>query len=152
MPTRPARSAVSLLELLAVVALVGVFVAVAAGRFGQSAQGNFAARGDARRLALDLVQCQRRAIASGANHYLEFTTSSGAIVGYTLYQRTGPSSGTAVDAYQAFSTGLTVTSAQSQLEFTFDGSALTAYAVTLAGANQTRQVSVTAATGNVRVQ
>jgi Tfp pilus assembly protein FimT len=142
----------SLGELLAVVVLLGIFAAVASARFGQSAQKNFGAQGDARRLALDLVQCQRRAIASGANHYLEFTTSGGNVVGYTVYRRTGPSTGTAIDVYRDFSQGETVTCAQTQLEFTFDGAALAAYTVTLAGPNRTWQVLVVQATGAVRVQ
>lgn len=147
-----ARAGLSLLELLAVMTLLGVFTALAAARFGQSAQKNFAAQGDSRRLALDLVQCQRRAIATGANHYLELADSGGNKTGYTVYRRTGPSAGTVVDGPREFSQAETVTCAASQLEFTFDGSALGAYTVTFAGPNRTRTVTVVAATGAVRVQ
>ena len=148
MKTAQPRAGLSLLELLAVVTLLGIFAALASARFGQSSQKNFAALGDSRCLALDLLQCQRRAISSGANHFVEFTTSGGAKVGYTVYRRTGPSAGAAVDSYREFSQGETVTSAASQLEFTFDGSALSSYTVTFAGPNRTRTVTVVAATGH----
>jgi hypothetical protein len=103
-------------------------------------------------LALDLMQCQRRAAASGANHNLEFTESGGVKTGYTVYRRTSPSTGTAVDAARTFDQAETVTCASSQLEFSFDGTALAAYVVTFAGPDRSRQVSVVPTTGAVRVQ
>lgn len=152
MPSRRARNGLSLLELVAVLTLIGVFAAIGAARFGPSAGRNFSSGGDARRLALDLLQCQRRAISNGANHYVEFTSSSGSIVGYTLYRRTSPSTGTAVDAYRDFPQGETVTTSHTQLEYQFDGSALAAYVVTFTGPNRSTQVSVVPASGGIRVQ
>jgi hypothetical protein len=102
-------------------------------------------------LSLDLLHCQRRAIASGTNHFVEFVSSGGNIVGYYVYRRTGPSSGTAVDDYREFTQGETVTTTHTQLEFQFDGTALAASTVTLAGPTRTWHVTLVPASGGIRV-
>jgi hypothetical protein len=132
--------------------MLGVFVAVAAARLGPEPLKNFATRGDARRLALDLLQAQRRAISTGNNHYVEFTSSGGNIVGYTVYRRLTAGGVQAVDGPRDFPRGETITASHSQLEFDFEGAGLAAYQVTFAGANQTWRVTVVPATGAVRVQ
>ena len=140
----------TLLELIVTVSLVATFAAVAIARLSSSTQANLSTNGDARRLALDLLQAQRRAISTGNNHYVEFTTSGGTIVSYTLYQRQGGSNVVA-DATHTFNTQITVTTSATDLEYQFDGTALASYTVTLAGPNMTYQVAVTASTGNVKV-
>ncbi len=145
------RAGFSLLELLAVVTLLGVFVAVAAARLGPAPLENFASQADARRLALDLLQAQRRAIATGENHYVEFAQSGGQIVGYTVFRRLAGGGVAAVDSYRDFPRGETVAASHAQLEFNFEGAALAAYQVTFTGPNQAWRVAVVAATGAVRV-
>jgi hypothetical protein len=139
------------LELLAVLALLGIFAAVAAARLGPAPLKNFASHADARRLALDLLQARRRAIATGDNHYLEFTSSGGQTTGYTLYRRLSGGGTQAVDAPREFSHQETVTASHSQAEFNFEGAALAAYQVTFTGPDRAWRVTVVPATGAVRV-
>jgi type II secretory pathway pseudopilin PulG len=145
------RWGMTLAETLAVVALLGVFAAVAAVRIGTAPLQNFAAQSDARRLALDLLQTQRRAIATGDNHYVEFTSSGGQVVSYTVYRRLSGGGVEVVEATREFAQQETITASHVQAEFQFDGSALASYQVTLAGPNKSWQVTVIAATGAVQV-
>jgi len=144
------RSGYSFLELVAVVAVIGVLAAIAAVRFSADSVGNLAAKVDARKVALDLAQARRRAIATGDNHLLVFQQSGGDIVGYTVHRRWPDTSTTAVDEYRPFPGHLTVTVAPSDPEFTFQGEALAAYTITLAGPERTWQVTVAQATGAAR--
>ena len=102
-------------------------------------------------MASDLIQARRRAIATGDNHYVEFTTSGGAATGYTLYQRVGGGGVQAVDEYRAFVQQETVNVSHSQAEFDFEGAALAAYQITFSGPDRTAQVTVVPVTGAVRV-
>ena len=149
---RARRAGMTLAETLAVVVLVGVFAAVAVARLGTAPLQNFAARSDARRLALDLLQAQRRAIATGDNHYVQFNSSGGSIVSYDLYRRLSGGGVAAVDATRTFSQNEAVTVTHTEAEFQFDGSALASYQATLAGPDRSWRVTVVAATGAVRVE
>jgi type II secretory pathway pseudopilin PulG len=140
-----------LLEAILVLTLIGIFAAIALVRLAPSTAADLGAQSAARRLALDMLQAQRRAILTGQNHFLQTTSQSGQIVGYTLYQRLGGGSTTAVDAYRAFPTSVSVAVTPSDPEYTFDGSALAAYQVTLTASDQTWQVTVVPTTGAVRV-
>jgi type II secretory pathway pseudopilin PulG len=145
------RRGLTLLELVGVLILVGIFTAVAMTRLGASPIADFASRSDARRLALDLLQIQRRAISTGDNHYIEFVTSGSKITGYRIYRRPPGGGVQEVDDLREFPHGESVTTTHNQLEYTFSGAALADYVVTFAGPNQTRTVSVVPATGTVRV-
>ncbi len=147
---RNQRRGFTLLELIVTVTMVGILAAVTTARLSSSTQANHSTVGDARRLALDLLQAQRRAIATGDNHYVAFTTSAGKIVNYTLYRRQAGVN-VAVDAVHTFDTQITITSADTNLEYQFDGTALSAYSITLAGPNMSYQVTATMATGSVKV-
>ena len=59
----------SLLELVGVVTLLGVLAAIAALRVGKTPHQALGATTDARRLAMDITQCQRRAIATGRPYW-----------------------------------------------------------------------------------
>jgi len=144
------RRGITMLELVCAVTLIGICGAIAMSRLSSSTKALFNAQGDARRLALDLLQTQRRAITTGLNHYITFTSSGGKIVSYTLMQRNGAST-TAVDAVHTFDTLLTVTSTATDLEYQFDGSTLAAYTVTIAGGGTTFTITVNQVTGNVKV-
>jgi Tfp pilus assembly protein FimT len=139
------------LELIVVLILIGVFTAVAMARFGMDPLKNFASQSDARRLSSDLIQARRRAIATGDNHYVEFTSSGGAITGYTLYRRLGGGGVVAVDESRTFVQQETVGVSHSQAEFNFEGAALAAYQITFTGPDRTAQVTVVPVTGAVRV-
>ena len=138
------------MELIAVVALMGILFAVGAVRLGPGASNNMSARAAARILATDLRQAQRRAIASGDDHYLEFQTQSSVITGYQSFRDPG-SSPIAVDGLREFPSGLAVTSADSKLTFDFEGTAAAAYDVTFAGPDRTWRVQVIPVTGAVKV-
>ncbi len=133
-----------------VLTLLAIFTAVAASRLGPLPRMNFAANADARRLALDMMQARRRAIATGDNHYLEFTSSGGQVTGYTLYRRLGGGA-QAVDAARTFPHQETVTVSHAQAEFNFEGAALAAYQVTFTGPDRTWRLTVVPVTGAVRV-
>lgn len=151
MPDPMRREAFSLLELIAVVAVLGVLAVAAVARFGPAPLKNAAARADARRLTLDLLQTQRRSIATGDNHYLEFTLNGSAPVGYTLYRRLSGGGTQAVDGYREFAQGETITTTHNQLEYNFSGAALAAYQVSFAGPDQRWRVTVIPVTGAARV-
>ncbi|HZZ73522.1 MAG TPA: type II secretion system protein [Pirellulales bacterium] len=152
MRTRDAeiRTGFTLLELVVTLSLLATFAAIAMARLGTSTQANLSASGDARRLSLDLLQAQRRAITTGNNHFLAFTSSGGKIVSYQLFQRVGAST-TAADAVHVFNGSVAVTSSATNLEFQFDGTALVAYTITLAAPDVTYQVTVAASTGYAAV-
>src|SRR5262245_10623522 len=145
------RAGLTLLEIVCVLTLIGIFAAVAAPRLGLAPIKNFAAQGDARRLALDLMQARRRAIATGDNHYLDFVTSGGAVTSYTLYRRLSGGGVQAVDSVRNFPQQETVAASHAQAEFNFQGTALAAYQITFTGPDRTWQVNVVMATGSVRV-
>jgi prepilin-type N-terminal cleavage/methylation domain-containing protein len=132
MKTNRQRRGVSLLELLAVVSLMGILFVAGTVRLGPSAADNMSALAAARLLASDLRHAQRRAIATGDDHYLAFQTQGPVITGYQSYRDSGGSP-VAVDEIREFPSGLTVTSAHNQLVFNFEGAANAAYSVSLAG-------------------
>ena len=149
---RRAPRAISLLELLAVVAVLGILAAVGVGRLASGTLQDVGARTDAQRLAADLAQARRRSIATGENHYVGFTTGAGGTAtGYTLYRRSASEGNVAVDEPRRFGGGVVVSSAHSDAEFTFEGAALAAYQVTLAGPEQTWRVEVVPVTGSAAV-
>lgn len=149
MKTTPQRRGVSLLELIAVVALMGILFAAGTVRLGPNAANDMSARAAARLLATDLQHMKRRAITTGDDHYVEFTTQGSTITGYQMYHNSG--SPETVDDLREFPSGLTVTSADSQLTFDFEGAASAAYDVTLAGPNRSMSVQVVPVTGAVIV-
>jgi hypothetical protein len=139
-----------MLEMIAIVAILALIGVTAMVRLGPSLLGDFGSEADARRLALDLLQAQRRAITTGDNHFVEFTMNGSNATGYTLMRRTGGTT-TAVDAPRTFPPQVTVTPSASSAEYQFDGSALAPYQVTLVGPNQSWQVTVVQLTGAVKV-
>lgn len=150
---RAVRGAFSLLELLAVVTILGVLVAAGFATMTTDAVANHSAGVAARQLALDLEQARRQAIATGSNHFLQFTLSGANITGYTLRRSNGAGS-TAVDTYRAIPAQVTVTmspSGSTSPVMNFEGQAASSYTVTLAGPKRTWQVIVTAVTGRPRV-
>ena len=53
-------------------------------KFGTSTVQNLSGEGFARKLALDLMQARRRTIATGDNHYLQLSPSTGNVTSYTI--------------------------------------------------------------------
>jgi prepilin-type N-terminal cleavage/methylation domain-containing protein len=145
-----ARRGVTLLELIAVVTILGFFAIVAVSRIGSGTLDNFGAQADARRLAVDLLQARRRSIATGENHYVNFTIAGGEATGYTLYRRDGGGD-VAVDSLHEFPANVVVTSSHDDAEFTFEGMALAAYQIELTGPEQTWRVNVVPVTGAIDV-
>lgn len=144
------RRAMSLLELTIVVAILGLLTIAAVTRFGQDSLGNGGAEGFARKLALSLVQARRSTISTGDNHYLQLTSSGGSVTSFALIRRASGGD-TQVDETRSVPQDVTVTSADSVLEFDFEGSALGFYSVTSAGPDRSWSVSVVTLTGAVRV-
>ena len=143
--------AITLLELLAVIAIMAVFVTVAASRLGPETIGNFGARADAHRLAADILQARRRSIATGDEHYLDFTVSGGRVSGYTLYRKAQSQGKVAVDEPHEFPVDVVVSTSAPKVRFTFEGAAAAAYQIVLTGPGQTWRVDVVPATGTTVV-
>ena len=144
------RRGISLIELIAVVVILGVVAAVAVGRLGFQSLADVGSQADARRLAFDLLAVQRRAIATGDNHYLQLDQANGRFVGYTAY-RVSAAGAVAVDNPRTFATGLNLQASHTRMEFTFEGAALAAYQITLAAPDRSWQLTVVPTTGAVRV-
>ena len=142
--------ALSLLELVASIAIMGLLAVAATTFLGSSATGNSGAEGFARKLALALVHARRSTISTGDNHYLSLTSSGGNVVSFSLIRRAS-SGDIQVDDTRTVPQGVTVTSAQSTLEFDFEGAALSAYSITVAGPDRTWVVSVIPLTGTALV-
>jgi prepilin-type N-terminal cleavage/methylation domain-containing protein len=147
---RKPRRGVSLLELLVVVVLLGIFAATAAMRFGRTVLGEYGARGTARELSLALLTCQRAAIASGDDHYVEFLSTGGEIVQYRLMRDVGGTP-VLVDGPKNLAPDVTVTSSHPTLRFDFEGSAAANYTVSVSGTDRAWSISVVPITGATSV-
>jgi len=137
------------LELVAVVTLIGILASVAMFRLGSAGLGDFGAQGVGGRIALDLKLARRASISTGDNHYLSFTVSGGKVTSYRMYRKASGGDVTA-DAARDIPDELTVTVSATTAQFNFEGEALAAYQITLAGPNRTWQLDVVPVTGMVR--
>jgi prepilin-type N-terminal cleavage/methylation domain-containing protein len=144
------RRGVTLLELLVVITLLGIFTSVAAMRFGRTLFAEFGAHSTARQLSLALLTCQRAAIRTGDDHFLQFTVSGGEAVSYRFMQDTGSGS-QLVDGPVAISDDVTVTVSDTDMRYTFEGAAGGAYQIQIVGENRSWQVDVIPITGAVQV-
>ncbi len=144
-----ARRAMSLLELAIVASLLGLLALAGISRFGFDTLANGGAEGFARKLSLALMHARRATIATGDNHYLQLATSGGNVTGFTLMRRASGGD-VQVDQPRAVPADVTVTSAQSILEFDFDGAALAAYSVSVVGPNRSWNVAATPLTGAIQ--
>lgn len=133
------------------VVVLAVFALVAIGKVGRDTFLDVGAKSHAQRLAVDLSQARRRSIATGENHYLGFINDGGSITGYTLYRRDATLGNVAADEPYEFPADVIVTVSHSEAEFDFEGSALAAYQIDLAGPNQTWRVNVVLTTGTARL-
>jgi len=105
------------------------------------------AQGFARRIALDCSHARRLAIATGDNHFLQFTIVGGQATQYALYRRQGAGT-TLVDDIRAVPADVTVTTGgASDLEFTFVGEALASYTITVQAPDRSLSVTVPQVTG-----
>ena len=142
-------SGVSLIEILVVVTIIGIISVVGLARFAGGTSKVVAAESDARRLALDLRQAQRRAISTGDNHYLLFDTTSG-FTTYTLYRRASGGD-VAVDEPRTISSGVTGVTSHTVTEYTFEGKALAGYTIAFNTSIKNWFVTVIPATGYAKV-
>lgn len=143
------RRAFSLVELVAVLVILALLAAATVTRFGSGTLENLGAEGCARKLALDLLQARRRTIATGDNHYLQLTIAASKVTSYVMMRRAAGGDAVADQARQV-PAGVTVTTSHGALEFNFDGAALAAYALSVAGPQRSWAVSTIIATGAVR--
>lgn len=148
---RRLRRGFSLLELLAVITLLGVLAAVGVSRMDRGTLMDVGAQGDARRVALDLLQARRRAISTGDNHFVSFTLSGGTASSFTLFRRTSGGD-VAVESVRTVSEGVSITPNATEAEFVFDGTSLASYSIAVVGQDKSWTVLVIPATGSIRVQ
>jgi hypothetical protein len=132
-----------------VLVILALVAAATVTRFGSNTLENLGAEGFARRLALDLIQARRRTIATGDNHYLQLAVSGGAVTGYTMVCRAAGGDA-AVEQPRQVPAGVTVTASHTTLEFDFDGAALAAYSISIAGPKRSWSVSTVIVTGSVQ--
>ena len=142
--------AMSLLELTAVIAVLGVLAIAGISRFGSEAIANGAAQGLARKLSLALTHARRATIATGDNHYVQLTPSSGDITAFATIRR-GDGGDVQIDQSMTVPADVNVTSIARELEFDFDGSALSSYNVTISAPTRSWQITVVPLTGAIRV-
>ena len=145
---KSSRRAISLIELAAVGAILALVTLAGISRFGHNTLANAGAEGFVRQLSLALAHARRSTIATGDNHFLQLSPASGDVTEFTLMRRTG-SGDIMVDETRSVPQDVTVTSAQRDLEFDFDGTALAAYAISIIGPNRSWDLSVVPLTGAV---
>lgn len=138
----------SLLELAAVGAMLALLTLAGISRFGHGTLANGGAEGFARQLSLALSHARRGTIASGDNHYLQLSPASGNVTSFALTRRTGGGD-VQVGQMRTVPQDVTVTSNLKELEFDFDGTALAAYSVSIAGPDRSWSVTVVPLTGSV---
>ena len=138
------------MELTVVVALIGLTSLAATTRFGHSTLANAGAEGFTRQVALALMQARRSTISTGDNHYLQLTTSGGYITSFALIRRASGGD-EQVDQSWTAPGDVLATSADTDLEFDFEGSALASYSVAIAGPDRSWAVSVVQLTGAIEV-
>lgn len=130
---------------------MGIFGAVVVGRYGRKMLTEFGSQSDARRVSLDLTHTQRAAILTGDNHYLQFDTSAGQVVGYQMFRRLDNGSTAAQDEYHWLSSDITVTTSHPQAEFNFEGQALAPYSIRLTGTKREWTINVVPINGAINV-
>lgn len=147
---RNRRHALTLLELLVVVTFIGIFATAVAMRFGRTLFAEFGSQGEARQLSLALLACQRAAISTGDDHYVEFLSGGGGINSFRIMRDVGGVA-TLVDGPKALSSNVTITVSNSTMRFNFDGSALSNYWINIVGQARTWRVDVIPINGTIRV-
>ncbi len=146
------RRAMTLCELIAVTFIIGIVSMMCAIRYGVGTVADVGAQGFARRVALDCSQARRCAIATGDNHLLRFTLSSGKATQYAVYRKISGVA-TLVDDVHVVPANVTVTTGGvTDLEFQFTGEALGSYTVTVSAQDRNRVVTVSQVTGQSFVQ
>lgn len=138
----------SLWEMAAVVTLLAIVAGIVVGRNGRTLIGNYGSQADARRLGLGLLQAKRRTISTGITHAVQFNSSGGSIVSFSVVSIVGGVP-TVVDGPTTFSTDLAVTSSHTQMTYDFEGKAAAAYWVQLAGPSVTWRIDVVPITGAI---
>ena len=147
---RDIRNGITLLELIATISIIAIISIAGIASFKGSAQSDYGAQAEAKKLALELLQAKRRAISTGDNHYIALNSSGGNIVSYQLFRRTGGGD-VAVEDLKSIEGNLTISTTATPIEFDFEGQSLATATVTFAGPNRTWQIEVIATTGTARV-
>ncbi len=145
----PTRRAITLLELIAVLTLMGIMSAVTIARYSTGSQFFAGAQADMRRLITDLQLARRRAISTGDNHLISFTTTGGVITGYEMQRRDVNGGLTTLANSHTFNDEITVAVTPGNPEFNFQGEGLAAYQISLATNGRTWLITVVPITGYV---
>jgi len=126
--------------------------AVASARIGRSIFAEFGSGALAKEMSLDLLTCQRRAIATGDDHFLRFVISGGRAISYRMMRKTGTGDVSA-DAVKPISDDITVTitAPTNDMNFRFEGQADFAYQIAILGVTRSYRVSVIPVNGAVQV-
>ena len=138
------------MELLAVVTLMGIFGSLAMARYGPTLFGDFGSQAEARRISLALLQAKRRAITTGADHAVQFSTS-GATTYYSVVSYDGFGVASLVDGPFAIDTRVQIVPSHSEMIFNFEGQAAAAYQVALSGDHRAWNIAVVPISGAINV-
>ena len=140
----------SLLELAIVGTMLALLALAGISRFGHNTLANGGAEGFARQLSLALAHARRGTISTGDNHFLQLSPASGNVTSFVLMRRAAGGD-EQVGQTRTVPQDVTVTSALKQLEFDFDGTALAAYSVSIAGPDRSWNVTIVPLTGATEV-
>lgn len=146
----PMRTGHSILELLAVLAIMGVVALAGVAVFRLDAIGAVGSQTTANQLARDLQMARRRAISTGKDHILHWTTVSG-VTTYQILEEQADLSTVSVDYLHTIPENVGVSFSAADMEFSFDGTAAASYTATFTGADRSFTCQVWSATGNVAV-
>jgi len=153
-----ADGGVTLIELTLVLAITAAILTAGVARLGRSGFLQSEGQQVARRLAADLRYAHSQAIAGGASHYLRFTSagfgSGDGLTVCTQYAIYRVEAGGDVQAEppRVFPSGVSVAVSALRAEFTPAGSAVAAYTFKVNSTARSYRITVTLATGAVRLQ
>ena len=119
-------------------------------RYGRTIFAEFSAQGATRELSLALLSCQRAAINTGDEHYVEFLAPGGKISSYRI-MRDISGVVTLVDGPKALSDDVTVTVSNNTMRYNFEGGALWSYWINIVGRSQVWRIDVIPISGSIRV-
>ncbi|PHR98430.1 MAG: hypothetical protein COA78_26175 [Blastopirellula sp.] len=151
MVQRKYQSGFSLLELLSVVVILGMIAAVGSAHLSTDVLANLSSDANAHQLLFDLKMARRRAIATGDDHRITFTTVDSKIVSYQIEQIATDLSVQVIDSTRMISADVDVTVTGGSPTFDFEGQATVAPTIDYDGPDKSWQINIIPVSGNATI-